>query len=245
MSEPLEPDQPAQPEAAPDVQPVGPETPAESPDETTETPDEEEEGEPAEAEPPAEQPPTDQPAPQGLSDEEAERIGRQLDKERTRHSNRVSEIMGEWAQPLQPCPLCEPNIPGFIFPAEQTAPRGELHAALLEVLKNPLAPEYETDPTKPACDTCKGLGKIKTGSKVPGQETLMCATCSGKGWVGQVVSVPSVFLDEPPTAAEVMANGGNVPPPDADAWGSPRLLETGMENPNYGRMPQYKDPAFP
>ena len=32
---------------------------------------------------------------------------------------------------------------------------------------------------------------------------------------------------------------------DADAWGSPRLLADGQENPNYGRMPQYKDPAYP
>jgi hypothetical protein len=32
---------------------------------------------------------------------------------------------------------------------------------------------------------------------------------------------------------------------DADAWGSPRLLDDGQENPNYGRMPQYKDKSLP
>jgi len=245
MTEPLEPDQPDQPETTPDVEPDSPEVPTGTPEQPDEEAEAEEADEPAEAEPPTDEPPTDQPEPQGLSDEEAERIGRQLDKERTRHSNRVSEIMGEWAQPLQPCPLCEPNIQGFIFVAEQTAPRGELHAALLEVLKNPLAPEYETDPTKPACDTCKGLGKIKTGSKVPGQETLMCAACSGKGWIGQGAN----FITDAETSVlhpvAVASNGQSEPPPDADAWGSPRLLETGMENPNYGRMPQYKDPALP
>jgi hypothetical protein len=245
MTEPLEPDQPAQPEAAPDVEPVGPETPEGAPDEAQEEEEAAEAGEPAEAEPPADEPPTDQPEPQGLSDEEAERIGRQLDKERTRHSNRVSEIMGEWAQPLGICPLCEPNIPGFIFPASSTAPRGELHGALLEVLKNPLAPEYETDPTKPACDTCKGLGKIKTGSKVPQYETLICATCNGQGFVGQGVSHILTPAGETPEPVAVASNGQAEPPADVDAFGSPRLLETGMENPNYGRMPQYKDPAFP
>jgi len=245
MSEPLEPDQPQQPEAAPDVEPVGPETPADAPEQTPDEEQAEEAGEPLETEPPAEQPPAAQPETQGLSDEEAERIGRQLDKERTRHSNRVSEIMGEWAQPLETCPLCEPNIPGFIFPPSQVQPRSELHGALLEVLKNPLAPEYETDPTKPACDTCKGLGKILTGSKVPEQIKLMCPTCKGKGWVDRSGRFVATATAPELEAVPVASNGQSEPPADVDAFGSPRLLETGMENPNYGRMPQYKDPAFP
>jgi hypothetical protein len=30
-----------------------------------------------------------------------------------------------------------------------------------------------------------------------------------------------------------------------DVWGSPKLLPDGQENPNYGKMPQYKNPTLP
>jgi hypothetical protein len=245
MTEPLEPDQPTQPEATPDVEPEGPEVPTGTPEQPDEETEAEEADEPAEGEPPADEPPTDQPEPQGLSDEEAERIGRQLDKERTRHSNRVSEIMGEWAQPLEACPLCEPNIPGFIFPPAQTAARDELHARLLQVLSTPARRKLNRDPTKVRCEVCDGAGKLEVDTDVPTQKETMCGTCNGKGWVGQGGFAETTRQTNEVVSAVVASNGQTEPQPDTDPFGSPKLLDSGMENPNWGRMPQFKDPAFP
>jgi hypothetical protein len=42
-----------------------------------------------------------------------------------------------------------------------------------------------------------------------------------------------------------VASSEPAPAADSDPWGSPRLLHDGQPNPNYGRMPQYRDPNFP
>ena len=48
--------------------------------------------------------------------------------------------------------------------------------------------------------------------------------------------------------AEVQYNLPNEAPlvdDGTDVWGSPKILPDGMENPNYGKMPQYKNPTLP
>jgi hypothetical protein len=78
-----------------------------------------------------------------------------------------------------------------------------------------------------------------------GKGQVKCLRCKGQGFVGDA---------ELPTAEPVPASNGEVEFPedtgplvtgDADVWGSPRILDDGQENPNYGKMPQYKDKSLP
>lgn len=158
---------------------------------------------------------------------------------------RVADVLGEDALALVPCELCEPEIPGFHWPAELAYARDEIHARLLDVLRSPASPEYVADPGHRMCDACDGYGKVRTGSKVPGQEIGTCGPCRGYGFVPP----PGVN----PQTGEVDGSGAgpSAPPddfgpsPDRDPWGSPRILPDGQENPNYGRMPQFKNPSLP
>ena len=194
------------------------------------------------AEPAAAEPP---PA-QGLSIEELEKVRGQLDRSATTWRNRVSQLLGEEALMLVPCELCDPLLPGFHFPAEVESPRDDLHARLLDVLRAPAAPEYQPDPFTLECTTCRGLGKTLTKSHVPGKGERVCPTCGGDGFKiqggGPAAQSPNGNAEEVqynlPSEEPLVADG-------ADVWGSPKLLPDGMENPNYGKMPQYKNPTLP
>jgi len=158
---------------------------------------------------------------------------------------RIADVLGEDAQHLVPCELCEPDMPGFHWPAALDMPRDETHLRLLEVLRSPAAPDYVADPRHRQCDACQGWGKVKTGSKVPGQEIGTCGPCIGFGFVPPpCVNVATGEIDasaDGPAASP--ADFG--PPADTDPWGSPRQMPDGQLNPNYGRMPQYKDTTLP
>jgi hypothetical protein len=170
---------------------------------------------------------------------------KKLAQSATNWRNRVSELLGEEAQFLVPCELCEPDIPGFHFPAELVQPWSEQHARLLDVLRSPAALEYVAATDVRTCDTCNGHGKTTTGSRVPSHEAKVCAACNGYGYVPPpgVTRTPGADGVTPPTLAP--APEGPAVVEDADAWGSPRLLPDGRENPNYGKMPQYKDGTLP
>jgi hypothetical protein len=233
-TEPTEP-QPTEP------QPTEPTTPGE----TNPPTEEDEEGEAEEAQPPAGEPPPAEPLAATKTEEEWEQIGKKLDKSATTWRNRVSELLGESAQDLIVCELCDPTMPGFHFAPDITQPRDEIHARLLQVLLTPEGPDYVLDQNQPACHKCEGWGKVATGSKVPEHKNHICPRCHGSGVepsAGQASNGPP---EQSPVLAAVGPPEDQPPPADADPWGSPRLLETGQENPNYGRMPQYKSPEFP
>lgn len=186
-----------------------------------------------------------EPEARGESEAELEEKRRKLASSATTWRNRVSAVLGEEAQFLVPCELCEPDIPGFHFPAEVMVPADETHARLLDVLRSPAAPEYKAAVDVHRCDKCDGWGSVKTGSQKAGQDVKACSECMGFGFY-------------PPPGGQYAATGaastgaGFVPSPDgpmvvedADPWGSPRLLADGQENPNYGKMPQFKNPALP
>lgn len=180
-----------------------------------------------------------------MSEADIRKLRDRLDAEATRHSNRVSDILGEDAQHLVVCELCEPGIPGFHWPANVQQPYSPLHEQLLAVLRNPATSELELDPNKPACETCKGMGQIRTGSQVPTYRTLQCAACNGRGFVMTGAGAMNGPTSEVPVPVAVGAADEAAAPKDADEWGHPRLLDDGMENPNFGRMPQYTDPRYP
>jgi hypothetical protein len=201
---------------------------------------------PIEPEPPAESEPQDEPPAAPAVDHVAmERILEKIDRSATTYRNRVSDLLGEQAQDLSPCPLCEPGIMGLIYPPEWTEPVSELHARLLDVLKTPSAPEYRDAPNVRQCGTCAGWGSVLSGSRVAGKERVLCPTCKGNGFQGDQAVTPAPQGTNGSVDPEWPADTAPLVSGDADIWGSPKVLDDGQDNPNYGKMPQYKNPALP
>src|SRR6266581_4471261 len=93
----------------------------------TQTPEEAPEGpaepttEPGEPEPEEEPTPEEPPAPaapEGMSERELEAVRVKLERSATTWRNRVADLMGDEANFLVACELCDPIIPGFHFPPE-------------------------------------------------------------------------------------------------------------------------------
>jgi hypothetical protein len=217
----------------------------ETPD-TTEQPGESiTEPEPPELEPePEPTEPAEPPAP--VIDEAAmEKFYKSLGTRTTTFNNWLAGELGEQAEDLSLCPLCSDGIMGHIYPPEWVTPTSDLQARLLDVLKTPSAPEYRDAPNVRQCGTCGGFGVVLSGSRVPGKERVVCQTCKGNGFQGDQAVAPmpqatngSVDFELPPDTEPLVSA-------DADIWGSPRVLDDGQDNPNYGKMPQYKNPALP
>ncbi len=121
----------------------------------------------------------------------------------------------------------------------------EIAATVRTFLGDTMEASYVSSPRHRECETCRGLGKVRTGSHVPQFDTLTCETCKGSGFYPPPGGTVSVTAD--PSAEQTAVNGDHFTAPDAEAdpWGSPRLLADGMPNPNYGRMPQFKDASLP
>ena len=172
------------------------------------------------------------------TEKEIEQAQEKLAKEATRHANRLSEIMGEDAQTLATCPLCEPLMPGFLWTEHITDDR---RAASLEMLGASRMLDLKQDPDTEMCDVCNGYGETLTGSPVPGKEFKLCGKCSGNGYATKeqtiawstmhpaaTIAVGSTTLDASPQAVMAM--------PPIDTWGRP----IGQEF--YGRDPQFMTP---
>jgi hypothetical protein len=157
----------------------------------------------------------------------------------------IEEQLGDNYRDLSACPLCTDGIVGHIYPPEWMEATTELQGRLLDVLKTPGAPDFQPAPNARRCGTCDGWGQVLSGSRVADKQRVQCPTCGGKGYQGEG---PSAAI--PPEASNVVEL---LPPSDSvplvsdntDIWGSPKVLEDGQDNPNYGKMPQYKNPALP
>jgi hypothetical protein len=103
-----------------------------------------------------------------------------LNRENERHWNRIVEIMGSDSTALVPCELCFPLTPGFRW---DSAPNEETAAKVRVAIGLPDVSNFAPSATERTCDDCRGLGKVRTGSSVPGQETGKCDACAGKGFV--------------------------------------------------------------
>lgn len=168
-----------------------------------------------------------------LTEREIEKRIGSLEKEATRHANRVAEIMGDDALQLQPCPRCAGPFVGFHFPGDHARMSDEQRNAVLESIGENVRVELDVAEDKQACEKCHGHGRTLTGSKVPDQMALPCAHCKGYGWTyhgapqsnGATPAAAPVVDDRPPLADDR--------PTDADPWG--RL----PGDVNYGVLPQY------
>ena len=117
-----------------------------------------------------------------LSEREAEALGKKLDAERKRHGKRVMELLGNDLGGHIPCPTCMDGIDGFIVSPEFAPLDPEQRNRMMQILG---LDDWEHMPTADwavQCETCQGVGKVKTGSHVPGRETTGCDDCGEAGW---------------------------------------------------------------
>src|SRR5690349_623992 len=164
MSEPTpEPVEPTEPTTEPtepttEPEPVEPTEPAEGDDE------------PAEVEQPGEAaPPPAEPQGSGASEAEWEARFKKAGQRFDTYQRAIFGIFEDDAHDLVQCPLCL-QVPGFVdknaagrVPDEQ--------AALVKTFLGISRPiEYPHSSQHRTCGECEGLGKVTTGSRVPGKE---------------------------------------------------------------------------
>lgn len=163
-------------------------------------PDEEEA---ADAEEPTSEPveEPEQETPDGLSEKQLEAGRKKLEAEGTRHRNRVSEILGEEAQHLIPCPLCEGFVDGLIFPV---LPPEDVIARTRVAIGMPDLSNYQQAKDARQCPDCAGLGVVLSGSLVAENAAINCKGCNGSGYV-MITATGEI------TGPTVHANGGTTP----------------------------------
>ncbi len=176
-----------------------------------------------------------------VSDKEMEQALDRLAKEATRHANRVSEIMGEDAQVLVSCELCEPAIPGFHWPG---AVDDEKRAAVLSAVGMAALEGLVHDPEAETCDLCNGRGELLTGSQVESQRTRPCGKCGANGWT----SMEQRRTYDSTQAARVAAAGIVPAHPERALWADSTLPATdAWQRPAghefYGKNPVYMTAA--
>jgi hypothetical protein len=153
---------------------------------------------------------------------------RKLDNEAERHAKRIREIMGEDADALVQCELCPPNFGGWRFdgsPTEEVTKRVRVAIGLPDVSN------FAMSATEKPCDDCRGLGKVRTGSLVPGRETVTCDACAGKGYVG---SRPRLNTDTPEAPPPPPENGA---PPAYDDGIRRDMFGTPEGDPDFEKLP--------
>lgn len=205
-------------------------------DESPPEPEREPESEPEQAD----TPPPEPPPPAGPSEQEIEAAFKKLDRATGRYRSTVADTLGEEAGNLLDCPLCLPYARGFLHAADAGRVPPEVAQSVRQWLGDTIAIEYPESTTYRPCGACDALGKVRTGSRVPGHESLPCDSCVGYGYLpppsyasnGKAPAVTVQPAPGPPAEPIVLS--------DVDPWGDPRLLPDGRENPNYGKMPQFK-----
>jgi hypothetical protein len=151
-----------------------------------------------------------------------------LEREAERHANRIREIVGPDANDLLMCPLCPPNFGGWRF---DVAPSEDATRATRIAIGLPDMSNYAMSATERPCDDCRGLGKVRTGSVVPGRETTTCDACGGKGYVA---TRPRLNTSEDTAPAPAPVNGDAAHVEDGikrDMFGTPE------GDPDYNLMP--------
>lgn len=219
-----------QAEPTPDEQePEAPPAPAALPDE--EASEEEEQAAP-DAEPDESQP--TEPQPEALSEKEIEKRFASIEKRATTWRNTVSDVLGELAQDLEPCPRCLPFAPGFILPASIQPLEDEQKLAVKLSIGELAPPDLRQDAEAMRCERCDGYGDVLTGSRKESQKMAKCLNCDGRGWIGP--RLDKVRQHQP--AAVAIDNGdahaAPEPPPATDPWG--RF----PDDPLYGVMPGFE-----
>lgn len=87
---------------------------------------------------------------------------KRFETENTRHEKALAKIVGRDWEGFAPCAEC--GGVGFVPTATLAVPELVAMADAVE------------------CPDCKGYGRLRTPSRVPGQEFQVCVGCAGNGW---------------------------------------------------------------
>lgn len=181
--------------------------------EEDETPTEPE-GEPEPEPEPAPEPPASQ-----MTEQEAEREFKKLEKLAETYLPKALTLAEKLGIPAQACPLC--TFPGLAIPRAGHEVTSDVEAAVLAMIGKSAPAEFKESPQYHRCETCDGWGDVLTGAQKEISKTAPCAPCGGKGFVmGQVILPPAAPNGTPPYPG---AGEAFQPLPQGvkDAWGRP------------------------
>lgn len=186
-------------------------------------PDEDEPEDPFESEPENRATPRDE--------KEAEKLWQRVTAEDERHAKRVTDLFGDEAVHLLRCPMCMHVTAGWLFPPNVMPLPDESLALVRGLLGMPDVSTFADSTTTETCPDCGGLGRVKSGSHVPGYDVIDCQRCVSKGWVSKQgassfqitngstgttpppVPVSSAEADEDPQVRSLRERGFLVVPP--------------------------------
>lgn len=213
--------------------------PPEDADETDEAAQTGTDDDTAQAEPEPELEPEPEPEPSfGMDEREFEKAAKTLERAVTAYRTKVEAFIETTGQPLVPNKVDLDYLPGYVFHPD-ARPLEEEQAQFARILLgDPLEPPFPQAPDTHTCDTCQGWGRVKTGSKVSGQQLVNCERCAGHGWIG------SRTYDSITPALSIVGDDTNAPvlteeeEAGLDVWGTPR------NHPDWGKSPQYRSPNW-
>ena len=209
QTDPQTPDETGEPVEPDESEPTGEPDEAIEPDEDGDEPDEPDE--PNEFD--GDREPEFDDAPKALSEKDIEKRYQKLAAEKVRHAKRVGEIMDEDATDLIPCPVCMDGIDGWIYPPDVQPLNEESISRIRQVIGLPDYTNFRHVGWAVECPTCGGLGKVITGSKVPGREVTGCTDCNEAGWINRsgIPQTNGHHADEPMPVTGPTVLGTNEP----------------------------------
>ena len=209
--------------------------------EITETPDDdapitEEQVQEAEQEdsPPEPEPDVIEDAQAKFDERKAEAGRKRIDRAVSSMVKTLNEVLADEAQFLQACPRCADDFPGLIWDPTVKQVLPATRAAVMISMGEGAPVDLERARDAEQCPDCKGYGKVNTGSKVLGQDKLVCNNCKGRGWVGERASrtpEPVLTLNGNPDGELQLARDPDTEP---DSWG--RM----PDDPNYWVLPGHE-----
>lgn len=192
-------------------------------------------------EPKLEEPELEEPDDTGSpSDEVWELRFKKADTAFKNYSRRITEIWEDEAPNLIPFGLSPSAPPGFIDPRDAGQLPEDTKRTIMQFVGIASEVQYQPDGSVAQCPRCGGEGKTNTGSNVPKWKTRDCSHCKGYGFYPPPTVAGSNGTSLELIEQEFGPRGEAIAEPDTDAWGEPRILPDGRENPNYGKMPQFK-----
>jgi len=163
-----------------------------------------------------------------------EERGKKLDKLGQYVARKLVEIFGEEeADELELCELCQwTHTFGWRVaqvPPEQVrdAVKRAIGLGTLDELKDYAA--FQT------CQTCGGLGNVRTGSQVTAHLYRQCPSCQGRGYSSSLDTDANRPAPQTPIAAMPTADGGPAVEADYDMFGTP------AGHPDYGKLAQHRE----
>lgn len=143
------------------------------------------------------------------ADAAADAFFKELESAGKAYGKRVAKAMEDETFGFAPCPLCNDPFPGVRIPR---MPPEENVAVIRQEIGLPALENYAPSATERACDDCRGLGMVRTGSSVQGRETAKCDACAGLGYVTtrprQNSGAPATSEAEPTNGAQVIHDDG-------------------------------------